>query len=112
VATPEEVEETLRGLVRRFGRIDRSYKALLPNHRVVEAAFPDLDLVYHAVWRDGSLSEIRPGAAQKAHIRVECDSDDLLRLYGGDLGVRRAYATNRLRIEASMTDLLRLRSLL
>lgn len=112
MATREEVEETLRGLIRRFEEVDRTYKSLLPGHRVVEAEFPDLDLAYHAEWRDGSLSDLKPGPAERPHIRVVCDSDDLISIAEGDLGFRRAYASNRIRMNASMSDLLRLRSFL
>jgi hypothetical protein len=112
VATPEEVETTLRALMRRLKRIDRSYRAVLPPHRVVEAEFPDLDLVYHAVWEDGSISDLRPGPAHRSDIRVVVGSDDFLALAAGALGFRHAYATSRVRLHASMTDLLRLRGLL
>lgn len=112
MATPDEVEETLVRLVSRFQRLDSSYRSLLPNHRIVEAEFPDLDLVYHAEWQDGQLSDVRPGAPPRSHIRVECSSDDLLRMARGELSFRRAYATNRVRVEASMTDLLRIRGVL
>jgi hypothetical protein len=112
VATPEEVEETLRHLMRRLDELDPAYKALLPAHRTVEAEIPDLDLVYHAEWRNGHPSELRPGPAGRPHIRVSLDSDDLVALAAGDLGFRRAYATNRVEVDASVTDLLRLRSVL
>jgi hypothetical protein len=112
VATSEEVEETLERLISRFRRLDDSYKTMLPSHRVVEAEFPDLDLVYHAQWDDGTVSELHQGPADDPNIRVSMSSDDLIAMDQGDLGFRRAFATNRLRLEASMTDLLRLRSVM
>lgn len=112
MATPEEVEETLHHLMRRLENLDPAYKGLLPTHRTVEAEFPDLDLVYHAEWRSGHISELRPGPAGRPHIRVSLDSDDLIALADGDLGFRRAYATNRVEVDASVTDLLRLRGVL
>lgn len=99
-------------LVSRFQRLDPAYRTLLPNHRIVEAEFPDLDLVYHAEWQGGSLSDVKHGPAPRSHIRVECSSDDLMRMARGELSFRRAYATNRVRVEASMTDLLRLRGVM
>lgn len=99
-------------LVSRFQRLEPAYRTLLPNHRIVEAEFPDLDLVFHAEWQDGELSDVKHGAPARSHIRVECSSDDLLRMTRGELGFRRAYATNRVRVEASMTDLLRLRGVM
>jgi hypothetical protein len=112
VATPDDVEETLRRLIRRFERLEHPYKSMLPARRTVEAEFPDLDVVYHAVWRDGHLSDLHAGPAAAPEIRVVLDSDDLLALADGDLAFRRAYATNRVHLDASMSDLLRLRTVL
>lgn len=92
--------------------MNSGYKGLLPNHRIVEAEFPDLDLSFHTEWQDGRLSDLKPGSPPRSHIRVECSSDDLLRMAQGELSFRRAYATNRVRVEANMTDLLRLRGVL
>jgi hypothetical protein len=39
-------------------------------------------------------------------------SDDLLAMHRGDLPFSRAYAAGRVRLDASVTDLLRLRALL
>lgn len=112
MATVDEVEETLARLATRFERLDQSYKGLLPNSRTIEAVFSDLDRIYHASWRRGELSDIRSGPADDADIRVSLSSDDLIAMVDGELRFRRAWSSNRLRIEASMTDLIRLRSAL
>lgn len=112
MATPEDVEETLRRLMHRFERLDHPYKSMLPTRRTVEAEFPDLDLAFHAELRDGILSELYPGPADQPQIRVVLDSDDLLAMADGELRFRRAYATNRVYLDASTTDLLRLRTVL
>lgn len=112
MATPEDVEETLRRLMHRFERLDHPYKSMLPARRTVEAEFPDLDLAYHVEWRDGSLSELRPGPAGQPQVRVVLDSNDLIAMAHGELGFRRAYATSRVYLDASTTDLLRLRTVL
>jgi predicted lipid carrier protein YhbT len=113
VATAEEVEATLQGLIRRLEDVDPSYRAMLPSRRTIEAECPDLGLVYHALWRNGGLSEIEEGSApRRPDIRLSVDSDDLLALANGRMDVGRAYADGRIRIQASMTDLLRLRAAL
>lgn len=112
MASAEEVEKTLERLLSRFRRLDDSYKTMLPAHRVVEAEFPDIDLVYHAEWTDGAVSQLYDGPADDPNIKVSMSSDDLIAMDQGELGFRRAFATNRLRLEASMTDLLRLRSVM
>jgi hypothetical protein len=112
VATAAEVETTLVGLLRRLERLDASTRALLPTRRIVEARFPDLDLVYHTHVRDGEPAGLHTGPAPRPHIRVSCHSDDLIAVAAGQLAFRRAYATNRIRLQASMSDLLRLRGVL
>ncbi len=113
MATEEEVQETLHGLIRRLDDVDPSYRAMMPSKRTIEAQCPDLDLVYHAFWRNGTLSEIETGPSpRRPDIRISVDSDDLVQLANGDLDVGRAYANGRIRIQASMTDLLRLRAAL
>lgn len=112
MATPDEVEATLRRLMKRFERLEDPYRSMLPGRRTVEAVFHDIDRIYHASWRRGELSELHDGPADRADIRVTLTSDDLLAMADGQLRFRKAYATNRVRIEASMTDLLRLRSAL
>lgn len=113
MATVEEVERTLSDLMRRLERVDRAYRSMLPTRRTIQAECPDLDLVYHAFWRDGELSELHVGPPERRpDIRVRVDSDDLLALANQDAEFRRAVNDGRVRIDASMTDLLRLRAVL
>lgn len=112
MATQQEVEATLKQLMRRFEEVNDAYRSLLPSHRIVEAEFPDIDLVYHAEWDEGAMSDLRAGPADRAQIKVSLDSDDLLAMAAGELRFRRAYATNRIDVDASVTDLLRLRGVL
>ena len=48
----------------------------------------------------------------QAQVRLAASSDDLVALVAGDLTLGAAWATGRLVVEASVLDLLRLRSLL
>ena len=73
---------------------------------------PDLGLVVYAEWVNGTLRILNNVANPRADSRISVRSDDLVALSNGDLPFGRAYATNRLRIDASMTDLLRLRSVI
>lgn len=112
LTTIEQVEGTLGALVGRLGSMDPGYRAMLPARRSIEARCTDLDVMYHAVWRDGQLSPLVEGPAPRADIRILVSSADLDRLAAGSLTFRQAYADGRLRIEASLTDMLRLRAVL
>lgn len=85
---------------------------MLPARRTIEARCTDLGLMYHALWRDGELGQLCEGQADRADIRIHVMSTDLPGLADGSLRFRDAYAAQRLRIDASLTDLLRLRAVL
>ena len=106
------MEGTLGALIGRLGTLDPSYRAMLPARRTIEARCTDLDVMYHAVWVDGQLGALVEGPAERADIRVQLTSGDLGELAAGSLTFRQAYAAGRIRVDASLTDLLRLRALL
>ncbi|MTV26813.1 hypothetical protein FTX61_15525 [Nitriliruptoraceae bacterium ZYF776] len=112
VATYEEVESVLETLLQRLHTLDPSLRSLLPARRTIEARCPDLDLVRWALWREGALELLAAAPDRRADIRIAVDSDDLLKLHRGELTFSRAYASNRVRLDASMTDLIRLRAVL
>lgn len=96
----------------RLGSLDPSYRAMLPARRTIEARCTDLGLMYHAMWRSGQLGALIAGQAPRADIRIHVASTDLCDLADGSLPFREAWATQRLRIDASVTDMLRLRAIL
>jgi hypothetical protein len=112
VATVEEVEEVLGELLERLGEVDPNTRAIMPSRRTIEARCPDLDYVRYAEWRDGKLVVLDDPPPRRPDIRVSVRSDDLLAIASGELPFGRAYAANKVRLDASMTDLLRLRAVL
>lgn len=113
MATVPEVESVLHDCIRMLERVDPSYRAMLPSRRTIQASCPDLGLTYHAFWRNGQLSELHEGPPdRRPDIRISVDSEDLLAMAEGELDFGRAFAQDRVRIQASMTDLLRLRAIL
>lgn len=113
MADEEEVERTIDDLLRRLEDVPRSQRALLPSNRLVEASCPDLGLVRHARWRNGELGPVEDGPSpRRADVRIQVDSDDLLRMHRGELDPAKAWSDGRLRIRASMGDMLRLRTAL
>jgi predicted lipid carrier protein YhbT len=112
MASVEEVEQTLLDLIRRLERIDPGYRAMMPSRRTIQAECPDLGLTYHAFWTHGKLSDLQPGAVARSDIRIRVDSEDLMALAEEELDFGRAYTDGRVRIQASMADLLRLRAVM
>jgi hypothetical protein len=111
VATVEEVEEVLERLLERLEDVDESTRSLLPPRRTIEARCPDLELVRYAEWRSGRIIPLDE-PPKRPDIRLSVRSDDLMEIASGRLPFGRAYASNRLRLDASMSDLLRLRAVL
>jgi hypothetical protein len=112
MATMDQVEEVLVQLLHRLGDVDETTRAMLPSHRTIEASCPDLDLVRYASWRRGHLELLDDVPLRRPDIRISVHSDDLMQIASGDLPFSRALSSNRLRLDASMADLIRLRAVL
>jgi len=111
VATPEQVEATIGSLIGRLDTLDSSSRSMLPSRRMVETTCPDLDTTWHALWEEGTVGEILRGTApRRPDIRVKVNSDDLLALADGSLPFRQAWQAGRIKLDASVTDMLRLRA--
>lgn len=98
--------------VRRKYAVERSFTCLVT----------DLDVLFLAsVSEDGTISSVEtepaagastPGGRAGGHVGLSTTSDDLVELIDGRLGLPLAWATGRLKVDASLLDLLKLRSLL
>ena len=106
----DEVEALLGELAERFAAIDPDLRrTMLPTRRTLELAVSDLGVRYHATLLHGELQALTQGALDRPDVRVTVDSADLASLADGTLRLGEAYAGGRIRVEASMMDLLRLR---
>lgn len=113
MATVDEVEATISVLVSQMAGLDSDQRSLLPSRRLIEATCPDLDTSWHALWHGRDLGKVVRGPAERRpDIRVRVASDDLLALADGSLPFRRAWQAGRVRLDASVTDMLRLRTAL
>lgn len=80
--------------------------------RTVSARILDLGVTFRGHLHEGVLDDIVTGEdGPNAAIRLELSSDDLLLLAAGELSIGSAWLTGRVKIHASLGDLLRLRSL-
>ncbi len=113
MATVHECETALASLAGRLALVDADQRARYAVERTVACSVPDLGVVFLGKVDETGLTELRqhdePAGAQ---VRLEAQSDDLIALTEGRLSVPAAWASGRLKIEASVLDLLKLRSLL
>jgi predicted ATPase len=115
VASVQECERALQALAQRIADVDPEQLDRHGVTRALSCRVPDLDLVFTARLSELGLTDVRhvdgldDGAAQ---VRLTATSDDLVSLVDGTLTPVSAWTSGRLRVEASVLDLLRLRSLL
>ncbi|HVE98960.1 MAG TPA: hypothetical protein VNA12_07255 [Mycobacteriales bacterium] len=112
MATLEECEAALRRLGELLGGVDDDTKRRHVLDRSVACTVRDLGTTFRGELRDGALHDVRTGAEDGAQIRLKVGSDDLVAMIEGRLSFPVAWATGRLRIDASIGDMLKLRSLL
>ena len=84
--------------------------------RSLSCRLTDLEQVVQGRLHEGEITDLHavpdePPPA-RADIRLAMSSDDLLALTAGDLAFAPAWATGRIKMEASIRDMLKLRSLL
>jgi len=104
----------MHALAGRLSGMDADVKRRTMLDRSVSCHLTDLNITFRGQLRDGELREIRqvhPANRAEAQIRLAMSSDDLLALVDGSLHFGKAWATGRVRVNASVFDLLKLRSL-
>lgn len=115
MATVQQCEQALTTLAERLADVDPEVRAKYVVTRTLACRVPDLDVVFLATLNDEGIEELRctDGASTEgAQVKLAADSDDLLALLEGELSPPLAWATGRLKVQASPLDLLKLRSLL
>jgi hypothetical protein len=112
VASAKDCARALRGLATRLAEVDGDLRRKHAVDRTITCRIPDLDTDFSGRISDGELVDIVQQAMPDAQIKLTVSSDDLVALTDGKLNAASAWATGRLRIEASLKDMLRLRSLL
>jgi predicted lipid carrier protein YhbT len=110
VATVEQCELALQTLAARTAANVASGRKL-DFDRTLSCTIRDLGLVYAGRLRNGQLVDIAPATNRDAQVRLTLGSDDLIALVEGKLKTPAAFATGRLRVEAGLRDMLKLRSI-
>ena len=112
MATQDECQGAIETLLGRLAEVDPDVrKGKLPD-RTIGVQVLDLDVAFLGDLKDGDIVDVHVDeAGVKPQIRIVCSSDDLIRMTDGDLGFAHAWATGRVRLDASIRDLLRLRNL-
>jgi hypothetical protein len=112
MATVEECERALHELAGRLaGNSGADMRGKLED-RSLSCELRDLKVIYGGRLRNGRLEDIRPVDSTNAQIRLSLTSDDLVAVTQGELHLGKAWATGRVKINASVFDLIKLRTML
>jgi hypothetical protein len=113
MATVEECEAAMHRLAARLRGMDADAKRGTVLDRSVTCHLRDLGVTFRGSLQDGGLHDIeRVDSASDGQIRLAMTSDDLVSLVDGSLHFGKAWATGRVKVDASVFDLLKLRALL
>src|SRR5215469_12682974 len=112
MASVEECALAFHALAARLASADPAARKRADFDRTLSCALRDLDVTFAGRLRDGELTDIRQvDADAKAQVRMSMSSDDLVALVAGKLNMGSAWASGRVRIDAGVLDLLRLRAI-
>ena len=113
MTSAEECRTALQKLAGRLSELSPAERDQYFGNRTISVAIPDLGVTFVSVLRSGDdpVREAIPGEAP-ADIRLTAKSDEVVALAEQPMNIARAWVTGRIKIEASMKDLFRLRRLL
>jgi predicted lipid carrier protein YhbT len=113
MATAQEARSALERIAARLTEVDADELARHVVERTISCRVPDLGLIFLTRIHEGGLDDFQiVDDADSAQVRLTVNSNDLVALADDELHVAKAWATGRLKIEASLGDLLRLRKIL
>jgi len=112
MASLDEVRAALDELAARLAEVDPELRRKHSVNRTLSCHVTDLDVTFWGVVSEEGLHDVTEDPQSDAQIRLSLSSDDLLALCAGSLAFATAWARGRVRIDASVLDLLKLRSLI
>jgi hypothetical protein len=109
----EECREALQKLVGKLSELSPSDRENYFGNRSVSLTIPDLGITYvtRLGVEDDQVLQAQPGDPP-ADIRLTAKSDEVISLAESPMNIARSWVAGRVKIEATMKDLFRLRKLL
>ena len=112
MATVEECEAAMHKLAERLKSPDGAQARDKMIDRSISCHLRDLDVTFAGQLRGGEIVDIHRTPTPDGQLKLTTTSDDLVALVDGHLNFAKAWASGRLKVEASVFDLIKLRSLL
>ena len=111
MATVDQCRQALRDIAAKLAA-DPETVQRVGLDRSISCHIRDLNMAFHGRLQGGTIVGLTDGDDPRAHIRLSVGSDDLLALVAGRLHFAGAWASGRISVKASITDLMKLRRLL
>jgi putative sterol carrier protein len=113
LASKAEVERQLGAMMSRLDGNEANVRSAIPSRKVLRCLVPDLDTAWYSVVENGHVSQPSETSPDgPADITLRIGSDDLVDLVEGRTTFLAAFTSGKVKVDASIVDLLRLRSLL
>ncbi|MEV0323417.1 SCP2 sterol-binding domain-containing protein [Streptomyces sp. NPDC050658] len=115
MATIEECRAALDRLSDNLAGAEGGVRGAATLDRSLSCRITDLDVTFTGRLENGRILVLdrHPGPPrEKAEIRLAMSGDDLVAMVDGELNFAKAWGSGRVKLEAGLRDLLRLRSLL
>jgi hypothetical protein len=115
MATIQECRDALGRLAANLAGAEGGVRDAAALDRSLSCRITDLDITFVGRLSGGRIEDVAtvPGVpVDKAQIRLTMTGDDLVALVGGELNFAKAWGSGRVKLQAGLRDVLRLRSLL
>ena len=112
MASEAECEAALHALADLLARVEPDVRGRYVLDRSVSCKIPDLGVTWSARICEDGLIGLTTEDDARAQLRLAVSSDDLIALVEGRQAFPVAFATGKLRVQASPLDLLKLRQFL
>lgn len=111
MASAAECERAFAALADRLAAVDPATRKRNSLDRSLSCTLTDLDLVFAAHLKDGKLEDIHRAEVADGQVKLAMTSDQLVALVDGSDTFASAWAARRVKLDARVTDLLKLRSI-
>jgi hypothetical protein len=114
MATAEECQQAFERLIGRQSELDPGDRDTFFNGRSFSCQVPDLDVTYVTRFGPSGADPVHLAAPgdPRADVRLTASSDTVVDLAGHVSAFPKAWLSGKVKVQASMRDLLRLRKLL
>jgi hypothetical protein len=113
MTSAEDCREALQKLTGRLAELSPADREAYFGDRTISVTIPDLGVIFETRLGTGEdpVREVGPDEPP-ADIRLTANSDEVISLSQSPMNIARAWVAGRVKVEASMKDLFRLRKLL